>query len=352
MLYLQHDGSQLQSRTLEELCADTPGSIIIDGQLHLKKNLTPAGKPKPKFDYHVPQAAKCETNFRHSYWKAKREMVHIALASAGESTFALDRFAQCGSGCVIEVSPSTKKLRLKACYCHSRHCEPCMRAKANKIAGNLRTKLEEDTECTYRFITLTLKHNSTTLQEQIRRLLASFKKLRKYAVWADSQTGGAAALEVKWNPKTREWHPHLHVISAGNFLHKRDLSEGWKKATGDSTIVDIRLLDSPKDAAHYVSKYVTKGTSGEVWQDASAAQEWIIAMKGVRSCMTYGSWRGYKLLQVQEETKDWRPLTSMIELYAAMDRKEDWAIGIMLRLEEKRLAREKTKPPQAVLWET
>ena len=118
-----------------------------------------------------------------------------------------------------------------------------------------------------------------------------------------------------------------------------------------SSIVDIRQLDSAKDAAHYVAKYVTKGTNAEVWHTQSAAQEWILAMKGVRTVLTYGTWRGYKLLQVKEEAKDWTPITSMIELCAACDRHEEWAIALMLQLDEKRLAREKHKPPDPHLFE-
>lgn len=327
-----------------------PDFCVVDGLVHDRRKLKD-GKPKVKYNYVVPAAAKCETAFRHSYWQVKRQMVLAALESAGASTFELDRFAQCGSACTVERSPSTKKIRLRACYCKSRHCEPCMRAKANKIAGNLRNRLEQEPDGRYRFLTLTLKHNSATLADQIRRLYAAFKKMRGYRAWKDSQRGGAVALEVKWKPETGKWHPHLHIISEGEFLHKRDLSNDWLAATGDSSIVDIRQLDSAKDAAHYVAKYVTKGTNGEVWHTQSAAQEWILAMKGVRTVLTYGTWRGYKLLQVQDETKDWTPITSMVALCEACDRHEEWAIALMMQLDEKRLAREKNKPPEPRLFE-
>lgn len=306
---------------------------------------------KKTYNYQVAQAAMCETSFRHSHWKIKRALVDAALESAGASTFELDRFRNCGSACTIETSPSTKKIRLRASYCKSRHCEPCMRAKANKIAGNLRNRLEQQPDGRYRFITLTLKHNTAPLQQQIRRLYAAFKKLRRSGPWADSQRGGAAALEVKWKPETGRWHPHLHIISEGDFLHKRDLSNGWLSATGDSSIVDIRQLDSAKDAAHYVAKYVTKGTNAEVWHQQSVAQEWIIATKGVRTVATYGTWRGYKLLQVTEEVTDWRPVSTLIELYNAIGRGEEWAMAMMTRLDERRLAREKNKPPEPRLFE-
>lgn len=345
MLSLQQRDLSHESRTPEQIAEDMgPNYCVVDGLVCDRRKLKD-GKPKTKYNYQVPMAARCETNFRHSCWAAKREVVLVALESAGESKWALDRFAQCGSGCVVEVSPSTKQLRLKACYCKSRHCEPCMRAKANKIAANLRNRLAQQADGRYRFVTLTLKHNKAPLQDQIRRLYASFKKLRASPAWAESQRGGAATLEVKYNAATGFWHPHLHVISEGEFLHKRDLSNAWLRATGDSSIVDIRQLSSAADAAHYVAKYVTKGTNGDVWRIQSAAQEWIIAMKGVRTVATYGTWRGYQLLKVTPTADDWRPITTLINLYNALEQNEDWAMAILKQLESKRLGPDKHRPP-------
>jgi hypothetical protein len=343
MLYLTQEDSSRPSLTLEEYEELYP-------ELAAKPNVEKPDTPKKKFSFHVPKAAECEATFRHSGWKAKRDVVYRALKSAGSNAFALDRFAQCGSGCVVEYSPSLKKERLKACYCHSRHCEPCMRAKANKMAANLRNRLKLEPDGRYRFVTLTLRHTATPLIDQIDRLYAAFKKLRKSRYWSETQRGGAAALEVKWEPKARRWHPHLHVISEGEFLHKDALCNAWHRATGDSYIADIRRLDSAADAAHYVSKYVTKGCNSDVWQDLSVAQEWILSTKGVRMATTYGTWRGYRLLQSAESADDWRETCTLVELYAAINKGEEWAIGMLCRLTEKRLHHEAAATPQLALY--
>lgn len=351
MLSLSHKSSSPQ-RSVEEIAADMgPEYTVIDGLVTHKSKLTPEGKKKPKYDYRVPQAAPCETSFRHSHWKARRERVHAMLESAGVGTFALDRFAQCGSGCVVEMTKGGEKVRLKACYCHSKHCEPCMRAKSNKIAANLRTRLGDTADGSVRFITLTLRHTKTPLTDQIKKLYASFRRLRSYPEWKESQCGGAAMLEVKYDAESGFWHPHLHILSEGNFLHKRDLSRLWHKATGDSFIADIRQMKDKNEVAHYVTKYISKGTSPGVWDSQSIAQEWILASKGVRTMLTFGTWRGFKLLHVAESDDEWRPVVTMIELYNRLAQGEPWALRLMQRLEEKRLAREKTKPPQMVLIE-
>lgn len=281
------------------------------------------------YEHIVPPAAPEETHFRHSHWQARRSLILKYLREQNTGIITINRFEECGSGCVIEWSEELQRHRIAASYCHSRHCEPCMRAKGNKIAANLRTRIQDDTNNTYRFITLTLRHRDAPLRNQIERLYASFKKLRASKEWKNSQTGGAAILEVKWNTDTNTWHPHLHVISAGNFLDKHDLSRLWHRATGDSFIVDIKAMKNSADVCHYVSKYVAKGTSPTVWESAETAHEWICASKGVRTCATFGTWRGYALTANHQTAKDWKPIASYVSILAAARRAELWAIGIL-----------------------
>jgi hypothetical protein len=246
--------------------------------------------------------------FRHHFWKEKRAKVLAALASAGTPTATLEAFTNCGAECIVEWNATEERYRIRGNYCHNRHCEPCMKAKASLLAANLRGKLEERPNELYRFVTLTLKHTDTPLLEQIKRLYASFTKLRSSKCWKQSQRGGAGMLEVKWDPATRQWHPHLHVVVQGGYLAKETLSAAWHHATGDSFIVDIRKLDARKDVAFYVAKYVTKGTNAEVWDDADAAAEWICATRGLRTCATFGTWRGFKLLAKPESKGAWLPV--------------------------------------------
>lgn len=282
--------------------------------------------------YLVPPAAPEETTFRHSSWSLKRAKVKEALTRGGTGTFAMNRFEECGSQCQIEWSETMQKHRLRANYCRCKHCEPCMRSKANRIAANLRNRLAERPNGKYRFITLTLKHNDAPLREQVKRLYTAFKKLRNGKLWKKSQRGGAYTLEVKWQPKTRKWHPHLHIVTEGDFIRQQHLSDAWLKATGDSPIVDIRMLDSGRDAAHYVSKYVTKGTSSEVWSDVDAATEWICATKGLRICATFGSWRGFKLTAVKEDATDWTPICSLLNLVQRCRAGEVHAANLLILL--------------------
>ena len=280
--------------------------------------------------YTIPPASPAEIAFRHTAWAARRGKVRAALCRTGIRDFALNRFDECGSCCSVEWSETLQKHRVRANYCRCRHCEPCMRAKANRLAANLKARLMQEPAGRYRFITLTLRHSDAPLRDQIRRLYASFRKLRHSKTWKLTQRGGALALEVKWQASTRRWHPHLHVISEGDFLDKDRLSTAWHAATGDSFVIDIRMLHDAKEAAFYVAKYVTKGTSADVWNDTTAATEWIISTKGVRVCATFGTWRGYKLTAMPQDATDWVPVATLNSLHERAAAGEEHARRLLL----------------------
>lgn len=272
--------------------------------------------------------------FRHFFWKDKRKRVRIALASSGTGPRQLENFDNCGSECVIEWSDAEQRYRLRGSYCHSRHCEPCCKAKANLLAANLRDRLNTRKDKSFRFVTLTLLHSITPLNEQIARLYSCWRRLRQTPLWKKSQQGGAAMLEVKWNPKSRKWHPHLHIVAEGGYLNSRELSQAWLKITGDSMIVDIRRLDKTKDVAFYVAKYVTKGTNREVWEDDNAAIEWVTSTKGVRTCATFGNWRGFKLLAKPKDSGGWVAVALLRSVAAKARAGEVHSINLLLILED------------------
>ena len=292
-----------------------------------------------------------ETLFRHSNWKDKRARVLAALKHAGTGANAIDAFQQCGADCTVEYCKEEKKYRLRAQYCHCRHCEPCARAKGNLLTANLRKRLETQADGRYRFITLTLRHRDDNLRPQIERLYQSFRALRASKLWKGSQRGGCAILEVKWDPDTGLWHPHLHVISEGDFIHQADLSNAWLKITGDSSIVDIRALSAGKDAAHYVAKYVSKGTNNEVWWNDSAAVEWIHATKGVRTAATFGTWRGFALLDHLPDAGTWTRIGSLDQIYSHAREGQVYAVRLLdtlakeLQYDPHKKRTKKGKPP-------
>lgn len=282
-----------------------------------------------------PAITEDEEWFRHFNWKEKRKKVRQALCDTNASQNTLTNFDNCGCDCSIEYSESEKRYRIIACYCHNRHCEPCMKGKSSLIINNLRVILKSRPKMTTRFITLTLRHSDAPLKEQIKRLYRCYKNLRKTKLWKSSQKGGAATLEVKWSPFAKKWHPHLHIISEGSYISTYELSSAWKDITGDSHVVDVRMISADKDVAFYVGKYVTKGTNAEVWDDPAVAAEWVAAVKGVRMCATFGTWRGLKLLaREKEKPGQWTHIASLGSMVRRMQAGEEHAKLLLVMLTE------------------
>lgn len=116
-------------------------------------------------------------------------------------------------------------------------------------------------------------------------------------------------LEVKWSDG--EWHPHLHIITGGNWIDHRLIREEWLRLTGDSHIINIKALPRTNDVGAYIAKYVTKGTSVEVWNHPEISAEWIEAIKGVRTCATFGDWRGIRLTDNVDSADDWKYIDTL-----------------------------------------
>jgi hypothetical protein len=274
-------------------------------------------KPNP---YRQPIADAWEAEFRHMNWQAVRDKVAHAMHDAGTSEHTLTRFANCGAECMVEWSDDLQKYRLRASFCKCRHCQPCMKARQRLIAGNLTKKLEKGTAQEghrFRFITLTLRHTRRPLAEQKAELYKAVKQLRKFRCWKETQVGGAIMFENKLNDRG-EWHPHIHIISEGTYLSQKQLADQWFKITNGSFKVDIRSIKGVKDAANYVSKYACKGVDDSVWKDHEKAIEWVTASHRLRSCATFGTWRGFALLghDPAESVTDWKPVALLTRIVA------------------------------------
>lgn len=274
-------------------------------------------KPRPN-PFRQPIASTEETEFRHERWAAERARVRAAMLAAGTGIKPLERFDQCGAECMVEWSDEAQRYRLKASYCHCRHCQPCGKSRAVLISKNLINKLNLEAEKGtkhFKFYTATLKHSPAPLKTQIKRLYACFKKLRNTKIWKLTQRGGAVMFEVKLNEQN-EWHPHLHIVGEGGFLSHKRLVKEWHEITGDSYIFDVKEIDSAKSASHYICKYASKGTTSNVWANPRKAAEYVEAMRGVRVCMTYGTWRGYGLMKIDPANiaKDWKPVKLLSQM--------------------------------------
>lgn len=237
------------------------------------------------------------------------------------------------------------RLRVSASSCHDRYCLPCGNLRGRIVAANLANRIKDQP---HRLITLTLKSDDEPLLTLIRRLYKGFSALRRRKNWRSRMAGGAAVVEVKWNAGRKRWHPHLHIIAEGKYYPKDELSADWLSVTGDSYIVDIRLIRGHRETVHYVTKYVGKPLDQTVIHDHDRLCELIGALHGRHLCLTFGSWSGVKLTAIHDDT-DWVPLAPLADIILSARRGDAEAEQIM-RLLRPREYDLPDQPAEPNLW--
>jgi hypothetical protein len=237
--------------------------------------------------------------FIHSGWEWLRNRVRRALYQTEQSPSRITAFDNCCNEMTLHRDHDDhSKLKLLTNRCHDRLCLPCAAVRSFQLRDALLAQIQGKP---HTFITLTLSGKGETLVALIDRLYRHFRALRQHPTWADRVSGGAAFLEVKWNAKAGRWHPHLHIVCDSKYLPQADLSDAWRSISHDSFIVDIRKIRDDRVAAGYVTKYASKPLNMTFARDPSKLQEAVIALKGRRLCLTFGTWYGTPLTNAEDK---------------------------------------------------
>lgn len=250
----------------------------------------------------LPPPSPLSDNFRHSGWKADRERIYDAMITIPVPYGRRDAFARCGSShWILRHATDLDLFRIVPDHCHDRFCVPCGVQRQAVIRRNLATRLRDGP---HRFLTLTVRSHSETLDQLVKHLYASFRRLRSRAFWKRHVTGGAAFLEVTFNEDRESWHPHLHVMLEGRYLDLQDLKQAWLGVTGDSHALSIRLIRQKPQVVSYITKYATKPLPASVVRRPPALEEALQTLAGTRMVLAFGSWRSWKLLDDPADA-DW-----------------------------------------------
>lgn len=248
--------------------------------------------------------------FRHSGWKHNRLRVYESFRRTHQPGNRLIGFRECGRRAyVFESVDRPGEYALGGSACHDRFCLPCARERSRVIGTNVLNYIQGKQA---RFLTLTLRSTTEPLDQLLAKLTTDFTVLRRSKLWRNKVTGGVAFIEVKWVEKTHRWHPHLHCLVQGRYLPTQELSKLWFEVTGTSHIIDIRYVRDEKHVTHYITKYASKPLDGTVVGEPDRLDEAVLALKGKRLCLTFGSWRGFVLTE-RPEDGDWVQLGSLAE---------------------------------------
>jgi hypothetical protein len=219
----------------------------------------------------------------------------------------------------------TCKKHLICTLCAIRRAAKCVAVYSEKITDVIQRGYNEGKEYDQLFITFTIKNGDNLLERQ-NHLQSSVKMLlqkRRNALKKNPKTdtlfkhveGAIYSYEVTYSEENG-FHPHVHMIAMvpkGIFSYTErqdkgkkpktvktpmtlwaDLVENWKEITGDSHIIDIRLVESQEDqlsALVETFKYALKVSEMEVAIQVQCYQ----FLKGRRLLGCMGSLFGIKL---------------------------------------------------------
>jgi hypothetical protein len=237
--------------------------------------------------------------FRHSGWQGDRTRIYEALDRTAQPQSRRLNFENCGAHAhVLRNVDDPSVYRVAGSGCHDRFCLPCANERSHAISLNV---LEVIKGHTLRFLTLTIKSDAQPLPELLDKLHDSFQKLRRTKLWKKCVTGGVAFLEINWSVDKQRWHPHFHILIEGSYLPYQQLKKLWHFITGDSFVIEIRIIRDGLVAARYVTKYASKPANKTFIAIPDRLDEAIVALKGRKLLVTFGTWRGITLAQTPSE---------------------------------------------------
>jgi hypothetical protein len=231
---------------------------------------------------------------------------------AAKLTRVMTRMHDCCRYPVLYAAAGDSHLVKAEKRCRSRLCPRCGVSRAKRVAARLRTMFRQlDSP---RLVTLTLKSSDDPLRVQMTHLVESLARLRKTASWRAHVRGGVYVIEVTWNAKRGQWHPHLHVVTEGKYYPQAELKAAWIQASGTSSIVDVRAIHSREAVIADVTRYVTKSQDAKHVPD-TMLPEWAEGIHGLRMMQAFGCLHG---ITDDEDDEEERPAVEQIGSLAAL----------------------------------
>lgn len=219
----------------------------------------------------------------------------------------------------------TGKVRVASKQCRLRWCFHCSEARQQFITQAVKGWWNEAKRP--KLLTLTLKHNDDSLQDQIDFLYKSFAKFRNRKYVKDRTRGGVWFFQVTYNQKDKQWHPHLHVLLDSEFLDHTKIMQLWFKITKTSNVVHIRKVEDLDKTLSHNARYAARPSAllkipEELWPDL------FEAFNGRRICGTYGDAREISLRPSKpEDAGSWLAIGDFKTVQSLKDNDENaWQI--------------------------
>ena len=187
--------------------------------------------------------------------KQKRSQRFKIFVEKFLSPKAYEYLKECGSfvGMIANADLSKKK-QVQGKSCKNRFCPMCAWKKARKEAYALAIMikyLQAEHEKEFIFLTLTAPNvPADDLENEIKRFNKSFKNLFQRKQVKQICKGYVRKLEITYNKKRNDYHPHFHVLIAVNksyftdknyYLSQKKWLELWQDCMNDFSITQVHV---------------------------------------------------------------------------------------------------------------
>lgn len=260
----------------------------------------------------------------------EQERQHVIKSFRGDSRLnrRSARMQDCGSHGRLYLEGTPPKVRIWIHRCGDRLCPLCAVFRQAKVEERVLAALNRIENP--RHVTLTLQtFPGGSLKAALTHLRESFRRLRRNADWVSRVQGGIYSVEVTRNPKDGRWHPHLHIITSGEFFPQRLLSACWEVASRGSQVLWVCKAD--RHHARYLAKYIGKPERLQDWPE-NAIREYAKEISSVRMIQTFGELHGTPLTDRDErpEPPATRYRISLSRLRAGAERGDSAAISLLI----------------------
>jgi len=221
-----------------------------------------------------------------------------------------ERLCECGDYLRFLLDEEKEKAKLeRANFCGIRLCPVCMYKKSRKEGFKIAVvmdAIEKKEGKQFIMVTFTAPNvKAKDLQNEIKKYNDAFRYLvQKVPEVQKICKGYIRKLEITFNEKRGDYHPHIHVLMAVNKSYFKDrtyLSSDkwlhfWRRVMRDDTItqVDVRKAYrsiNKKSGAYEISKYVAISNDYTYSQKVFEVFHW--ALKGRRLITTSGLFKDY-----------------------------------------------------------
>lgn len=291
------------SNHLDQPVPDFPGEFSVGAtvctpQVHTEETSEHSGGLPSYRDFAI-------SGCKNQIEAARRVLVELTDDAADNR---LRSFDGCRSVAWFVRHRETGKIRVASSRCGLRWCPLCIRSRRyilTKSVGSWLKRLDKP-----KFLTLTLKHSSAPLSEQIDSLYHFFKEFKRRKFFKKRLLGGVWFFQVKKSDTDGLWHPHLHILFEGRFLPHAEVSKIWSEITHGSSVVDIRAVNNPKKAADYVARYASAPADLSSLC-VSDGVELVESLHNRRIVGTFGTGKVVKLTaEKPEDSEQWQKVGS------------------------------------------